>query len=284
MILYKTKNFIDAGTLAGSALAIGGLTANIAFINSMKGDMDSRKNEKTSKRFRDQLVTAFRKKNGDNNFLEIKDLDNACAVQIENVDEVRKNIEELSPEDKKELEEVEKTDPLVHGILEVIRKSNLDNPVIIADPNFNDPAVISHEVGHTEYQTKEENGRNKFIKFAHKYPAYFNDGGLLWGGLFGFILGIAKNANSVTGTKVANYAKNGAFVMATVDAGMVLTCELAASRRGIELLKKLGASDDDIRRYRKTLLKAAGSYVAYSTMNVGLMMLGIKIGKYLANR
>ena len=39
-----------------------------------------------------------------------------------------------------------------------------------------------------------------------------------------------------------------------------------------------------ILEYRKTLLKAAGSYVAYSTMNVGLMMLGIKLGKYLARK
>lgn len=62
MILYKTKNFIDSGTIVGSALAIGGLTANIAFINSMKGDMESRKNEKTSKRFRDQLLRLLGKR------------------------------------------------------------------------------------------------------------------------------------------------------------------------------------------------------------------------------
>lgn len=282
MLLYRTKNFVSAETLIGGTMAVGGLTANMILNNSMQKDLDERSGDKKSKRYRDLLVDAFKKKHGDNNFLEIKDYGNASAIQLENVDEIKENLRQLSPEDRRMLEEMEKTDPYIHAIMEIIRKSDMNNPIIVADPTFNDAAIISHEVGHTEYQTKEENGRNKFIKWAHKYPAYFNEGGLVWGGLFGFIWGLAQQSKSATGEKVTRYLKNGVYVMASIDAGMVLACELAASKRGIELLKKLGATEEEIKKYRKTLMKAAGTYVSSSIMNVGLTMLGARGGRWMA--
>lgn len=282
MLLYRTKNFVSAETLIGGTMAVGGLTANMILNNSMQKDLDERSGDKKSKRYRDLLVDAFKKKHGDNNFLEIKDYGNASAIQLENVDEIKENLRQLSPEDRRMLEEMEKTDPYIHAIMEIIRKSDMNNPIIVADPTFNDAAIISHEVGHTEYQTKEENGRNKFIKWAHKYPAYFNEGGLVWGGLFGFIWGLAQQSKSATGEKVTRHLKNGVYVMASIDAGMVLACELAASKRGIELLKKLGATEEEIKKYRRTLMKAAGTYVSSSIMNVGLTMLGARGGRWMA--
>lgn len=282
MLLYRTKNFVSAETLIGGTMVVGGLTANMILNNSMQKDLDERSGDKKSKRYRDLLVDAFKKKHGDNNFLEIKDYGNASAIQLENVDEIKEDLRQLSPEDRRMLEEMEKTDPYIHAIMEIIRKSDMNNPIIVADPTFNDAAIISHEVGHTEYQTKEENGRNKFIKLAHKYPAYFNEGGLVWGGLFGFIWGLAQQSKSATGEKVTRYLKNGVYVMASIDAGMVLACELAASKRGIELLKKLGATEEEIKKYRKTLMKAAGTYVSSSIMNVGLTMLGARGGRWMA--
>ena len=282
MLLYRTKNFVSAETLIGGTMAVGGLTANMILNNSMQKDLDERSGDKKSKRYRDLLVDAFRKKHGNNNFLEIKDYGNASAIKLENVDEIKENLRQLSPEDRRMLEEMEKTDPYIHAIMEIIRKSDMNNPIIVADPTFNDAAIISHEVGHTEYQTKEENGRNKFIKWAHKYPAYFNEGGLVWGGLFGFIWGLAQQSKSATGEKVTRHLKNGVYVMASIDAGMVLACELAASKRGIELLKKLGATEEEIKKYRRTLMKAAGTYVSSSIMNVGLTMLGARGGRWMA--
>ena len=284
MLLYRTKNFVSAETLLGGALAVGGLTANMAFVNSMQKDIDEKRGDKSDKKYRDLLISAFKRKHGNNNFLEIKDFGNASAVQLDNVDEVKEDLKQLSPEERKQLEELEKTDPYIHATLEIIRKSDLNNPVIVADPTFNSAAVISHEIGHTEYQTDEENGRNKFIKWAHKYPACFDNGGLMWGGLFGFFWGVAQQSKSATAEKVTRRLKNGVYVMATVDAGMVLACELAASKRGIELLKKLGATEEEIKKYKGTLMKAAGSYLSGSVMNVGFAMLGARGGRWLSHK
>lgn len=120
------------------------------------------------------------------------------------------------------------------------------------------PSVIAHELGHAEHQIK--GGKGSLIgKGAHK----------LYGlptGKIGIVDGFIRGKNSVktdedTGDIVIDKSKlkKSAGIGALLSAP-VLISEAAASRRGIKTLKSAGLKGEELRRAKRTLGHAWGSY------------------------
>lgn len=281
MLLYRTKNFVSAETLIGAGLMTGGIVGNLVLNEKMREGIKETSEHKENKKLKDLLVQQFKKKNGDNNYMEVEGLDNACAVNMTNIEEMKERLQELSPEEKRELERLEKDSPELHAIMELIRKADPNKPAIICDPNFNEAGTISHEVGHTEYFDESENGRSKIIKVFHKMPHPLADGGwmLVFGGLAGVLQEVAAQDGGAKGVKWTKRIKNGLLICSSIDAMTVVACELAASKRGVDILRKLGASEEEIKKIKRNLALAAGTYVTGGLSTVGLGILAAKAGR-----
>lgn len=138
--------------------------------------------------------------------------------------------------------------------------------------------VLSHEAGHAHYT----NGSGKGIgKLAHTLDHTFSPkigdkqfkstelakyGGIISGAL----TGIRAAKLEKEGKKQSKLERNASWLIPAIISTPILIKEAAASKYGIDLLKKSGANKETIREAQKELLTALGSYGGKAISNIGL--------------
>jgi len=286
MILYKTKYYVSKEAIVGTGLALSGLTGSIiSAVDYMKTAkrISEDKNNKETKRLRDGLVKNFKKKNGENNIIEAPDYGNAAAISMNYFENFIKKME-TNKDFREKVEKEAETNPEFKASLYLISHADLTRPCIVYDPKLFDPATMSHEIGHTEYyETKENKDKNKLVKFTHRYPPHISDAdnqsGLITAPILGGITGVVQGISNGPGK-----LKNGLITYSSIDAILLMIRELAASKRGLELLKEAGATEDDLKVFRKMLLSAAGSYFFNNLSIIGLELVSAKTGSWVVNK
>ena len=286
MILYKTKYYVSKEAIIGTGLALGGLAGSVVTgIDYMKTarNISEDKDNKEISRLKNKLVESFKKKNGENNIIEAPDYCNAAAISMDFFENFIKKME-TNKDFREKVEKEAETNPEFKASLYLISHADLTRPCIVYDPRLFDPATMSHEIGHTEYYEIEENkDKNKFIKFTHKYPPHISDmddlNGLITAPILGGITGVVQGISNGPGR-----LKNGLIMYSSIDAILLMIRELAASKRGLELLKEAGATEDDLKVFRKMLLSAAGSYFFNNLSIIGLELVSAKTGSWVVNK
>jgi len=286
MILYKTKYYVSKEAIVGTGLALSGLTGSIiSAVDYMKTAkrISEDKNNKETKRLRDGLVKNFKKKNGENNIIEAPGYGNAAAISRNYFENFIKKME-TNKDFREKVEKEAETNPEFKASLYLISHADLTRPCIVYDPKLFDPATMSHEIGHTEYyETKENKDKNKLVKFTHIYPPHISDAdnqsGLITAPILGGITGVVQGISNGPGK-----LKNGLIMYSSIDAILLMIRELAASKRGLELLKEAGATEDDLKVFRKMLLSAAGSYFFNNLSIIGLELVSAKTGSWVVNK
>ena len=145
---------------------------------------------------------------------------------------------------------------------------------------FNQADVLAHELGHAEH-FKNRSG-SVIGKIAHsgiRYPGAIamhrlGEASIL-AGVNGYTLGKKvkdQDGKSTIADKIRRAAP--AAIMAPV-----LIAEAAASRQGLKMLKKAGASKQTMSKAKKSLGYALGSYAGVAAVPVGINELGYQLGK-----
>lgn len=146
---------------------------------------------------------------------------------------------------------------------------------------FNQADVLAHELGHAEHYKKR--GGSVIGKIAHSGAVRFPGALSMYklreasvlAGVNGYTLGRKvkdQDGKSTTTDKIRRIAP--AAIMAPV-----LISEAAASRQGLKMLKKAGASKQTMSKARKSLGSALGSYAGLAAVPVGINELGYQLGK-----
>ena len=134
--------------------------------------------------------------------------------------------------------------------------------------------ILSHELGHAHYDSDKNAG--KIGKYAHK--AYKKLGGMasftrhspLAAVGAGVTSGIVKAKKEEKGKKEGKLNKVLPYLAPTTVAAPGLVSEVAASHKGLKMLKEAGAAKKDLRAARKNLASAALTYGTLAAMNAGL--------------
>lgn len=286
MILLKTKYYVSKGAKIGTGLALGGFIGELATgvdytlaANRISEDKDN----KGINKLRNKIIRGFKKKNGKSNAVEASNYGNAAAIPMNFFEDFLKKLK-TDENFRKKVENEAETNPEFKAALYLMSNGDLTKPCIIYDPKLSDPATLSHEVGHTEYfDTKDNEGRNGFIKFIHKYPKHIADlddlNGFKSAPVLGAATGVVQGISGGPGR-----LKKGLIMYSSIDAILLLIRELAASKRGLELLKEAGATEDDLKVFRRMLLSAAGTYFFNSLSLIGLELVGAKTSNWIINK
>lgn len=123
---------------------------------------------------------------------------------------------------------------------------------------------LSHELGHRHYGVDKD--AKKLGKFTHKLRfsklgKHAPEAGSLVGIAGGAAAGVDKARREEQGKKETAAGKL-APVLGNLSSAPMLHTEAVASKKGIELLKKAGASEKYLKHAKKSLGAAYGSYVA----------------------
>ena len=132
--------------------------------------------------------------------------------------------------------------------------------------------AIAHELGHAHFDKGKVKGiGEKLGKAAHRY--YLQGRGSLIsqmaGGIAGGISGRNKARLEEKGEKESKVNRYAGLGTAALTNAPILASEAAASKYGLNVLKKAGASKEYLKGSKKTLLKALGSYAGLATAHVG---------------
>lgn len=200
-------------------------------------------------------------------------------------DLIKNTDKDLSVENKEALEKLlkEGKDRGLKGT-EKIKHSLLSGYLPASDTirHGENAGITSHELGHRHYFKEKDAGT--IGKLAHKAYLVPNVMRQFHG------VGAASFANGyLSGRHAAKLEKEGkeesklhrlsGFVVPGAAAAATLTAEGLASKKGIQLLKKSGASKEVIDRAKKELPKAWGTYASQSGMEFGASELGRFIGR-----
>lgn len=260
------------GLILGTGMAGLGVVAVSKCGKDAFASMNKNRKKEKDKEYREALLRDFRKKNGEKNHVTINGFENAAAIPP--MDHLRDKIKNMSEKDKEEMKKIMKDNPVLRGIIKYIMEGDPTKPGIVTGKKMVEAGTVSHEIGHTEYFDNSDNGRNKLVKIAHRYPALITGQGWERPLIGGFVTGAAQG---ITGG--AGVLRKG-FVGATgLETVAVLVRELSASKRGLELLKKLGADEDELKIYRKELMNAFGTYVFNGVYSIGAAMASARLGK-----
>lgn len=134
--------------------------------------------------------------------------------------------------------------------------------------------TFAHELGHAHYDTNKDAG--KIGKYAHK--AYKKLGGMASFNTFsplaavsaGVTSGVVKAKKEEKGKKEGKLNKVVPYLAPTAVAAPGLVSEVAASHKGLKMLKEAGATKKDLRAARKNLAGAALTYGTLAAVNAGL--------------
>lgn len=166
------------------------------------------------------------------------------------------------------LEELKKSKP---SLYEAIANKK---PLVVSSSN--NPAIIAHELGHVDF-----GGTKIGKKFQGKFLYDTLSRGLPQLGVHGasFASGINSAIRKSKGEDEGLISKNAAWLGPVLTSTPMLVSEFEASRRGINRLKKLGASKALIAKSKKDLALAGASYLAETGSRVGLNYLIRGVGK-----
>lgn len=267
------SNLAKLGISAGIGLLGGALTWGAAKITcrALNDELIRGIGMETTdrdKKLREIILNKFKDKHGQVNYAEAPGFGNACAIPGLSKEFIMwwKSL----PDDEKK-QYYECGDPLVVAIIKVVDAGvKPDTPIIIADPTFVSPSVIGHEIGHTKFQDPNDDSVNSVIKVAHKIHI-----GQL-GGLPLAILGGVTSAKLGWGSGKSLLAMLGLTTLN--NAGNALR-ESGASYESIKELRAAGATEEEIEKYKKNLMKAGGTYATNIAANMGALMVGRALGK-----
>lgn len=141
----------------------------------------------------------------------------------------------------------------------------------------NNGASLSHELGHRHYF--KEKGAGKIGKAAHK--GYKYTGGALShmavspvsAHFAGKASGKSKARKEENEEKESKLGKAAPIATPLLVSTPGLVSEAAASRKGMKMLRKAGASKEMLKKSNKTLGHAFGTYAALNAANAGVGLL-----------
>lgn len=141
--------------------------------------------------------------------------------------------------------------------------------------------IFSHEIGHRDHIKGRAGIVGKFVhkKAVHVPGRYISKAPIAISGGYGLAHGMAAGAREAkTGKKESVASRITGYLPTIASLGMVAS-EAAASKRGIKLLKEAGASKEYLKKARKNLRTAGGSYRSAVVFGGGVNALGRGIGK-----
>lgn len=139
---------------------------------------------------------------------------------------------------------------------------NKKDLILLGEDGFGDSVALSHELGHSQHTTGLGRSGSKVGKVAHKLyqPSKKLSGPV--GIVAGFHSGVQAEKAKQEGRKESKLNRALPIVTPIVMSAPVLVSEGLASKKGIELLKKSGASKELVNEAKKKLIAAGGTYAA----------------------
>lgn len=167
-----------------------------------------------------------------------------------------------------------------HLIDEVFRPKHKDVITVgKTGTKASDPAVLAHELGHSQYRRKDGTG-GAIGKIAHKANIHSLKKNTSTISLVnGIHSGIKEEKAKQEGKKVSTWNKAKTIAVPVALSAPLLISEAAASKKGLEMLKKSGASKELIKDSKKLLGVNYGTYLAHAGKNVASGEVGRRIGK-----
>ena len=147
--------------------------------------------------------------------------------------------------------------------------------------------TLAHELGHSKYAKK---GRARGVggaigRIAHKTDAigraYMGRPGLATGFLTGVAAGSIEGVRESKGKKENKIIRHSSWGVPVAAAIPTLVAEGMASRKGLKILKKSGASKEFLNKSKKNLAKAWGTYATSTAASAGAGEVGRVAGKRL---
>jgi len=147
--------------------------------------------------------------------------------------------------------------------------SSRSDSVLIKKGAVIDADVLSHELGHRHYL--KDKSAKKLGKISHKLYLSMPTkiGKSILNPAISIGSGIKKAKDEKKGEKESNLNKILPYATSVGSDIPMLTSELKASKKGLELLKKSGASAKDIKVAKRNLGLAFGTYATLSAMKAG---------------
>jgi hypothetical protein len=137
--------------------------------------------------------------------------------------------------------------------------------------------VLSHEMGHAHYDKRKVKSVSDAIgKVAHK--AYLKTGGMLNHTVLaptaGIIAGVRSGKKAAekeaAGEKESKLSRHSGWASGLAVQSPGLVSEAMASKHGLDLMKKAGASKKLMKASRKNLGVALGTYAGVAVTNAGM--------------
>ena len=150
-------------------------------------------------------------------------------------------------------------------------------------------SFLGHELGHRHYnKDKAKTIGDKIGKAAHKY--YEKTGGarnhVVLSPAAGIIAGIhsgkKRAEKEAKGEKESKFNRHKSWAIPLAVQAPALLAEGMASKHGYKLLKKSGAGKEGLKKAKKELANALGTYMGLAGMNAGIgeVSRGISYKKY----
>ena len=206
------------------------------------------------------------------------DGENSAYVEGGNIGRlIRKAWNTIKKKDPKAVKEVKDSlkkignQDLGNGMtLDYLKHIGTDTVVLGGNGKLSDADVLAHELGHSLYDHK---GRSKDIigKAAHAtmFPSKIltdkvlnTKAGTVGMAAIGFRSGMKSAERKAKGENDTIWNKTKSVAIPLAITAPTLIGEAAASRQGIKMLKKHGASKDALKIARKSLAGAWGTYAA----------------------
>lgn len=156
---------------------------------------------------------------------------------------------------------------------------NKKDLILLGDEGFSSSAILSHELGHSQYTTGLGRSGSKVGKIAHKLYQPSKKLSAPVGIVAGFHSGVQAEKAKQEGKKESKLNRALPIVTSIAMSTPMLVSEGLASKKGIELLKKSGASKELINEAKKKLALAGSTYVAKAGRDAVLSETGRLVGK-----
>lgn len=143
----------------------------------------------------------------------------------------------------------------------------------------NNSALLSHELGHAAHYA-EGRGGSAVGKIAHKlYDPRIIKGVSTASFVNGIHSGIKSEKAKIKGEKESKWNRTKSVVVPVALNAPMLISEAAASKKGIDLLKKSGASKKLVSKSKQRLGAAYSTYLARATKDTIKGEVGRHVGK-----